>query len=940
MLRFKVDIALAREGELMLQGWAFGSNPEEEVKFTVVDQAGNPVPGTTVSSVRRDEVVNAFFGDVVKAHGALRRDLGFDVHTPYAQGETRILVIQADGQTKRVKFTDHILEEFNSVAHRKREKLLALFHWETVEVAWEYFRKHGLRALFKKSVHKIQNIQDDYDYNEWYKKVRISDDELAKERESAGDFAQQPTFSIVIPVYATPEKFLRRMLDSIREQTYPKFEVCLVDATPYAKIQHDPAQGRTPQEVLAEYAAADSRFRYETLAENLGIAENTNAAICMATGDFIVLADHDDELEPQALYECVRAINAHPDVQVLYSDEDKVDFEDIYYFEPHFKTDFNPDLLRSVNYICHLFVARRSLLDAIAETDAYGRKIYERSAYDGAQDYDLILRATEKAQAMERARLVSFANASADNAVTSARQSDTAQVATASADTSTSTRDVADVDSQTSTAGMQQGVAGQTSAAEISAQPAIAAALNPLDQELLRQGRFTSSNIIHIPMVLYHWRAHQASTAQHPEAKLYAFEAGARAVYDHCKRIGLPVKKVEQGITYGFYHPIYENQQPLISVVIPNKDHSADLDQAITSLAAGNYKNLEFIIVENNSDQEETWNYYEALKKRFSEELPADFIDPATCGAMRTSETSTAFATTATDDAAGKTLRASETTSAASTAESKSETSHPTQVSADHSAAASVLPQPVVKVVKWDGPFNYSAINNYGVQFTHGQYLLFLNNDIEEIDPDSIDEMIGYVQREDVGICGARLLYPDEDIQHAGVIMGMGGIAGAAFVRTHDSDLSYMHRAKCIQDYSCVTAACLLTKRSLFDAVGGFTEKLAVAFNDVDYCMKVRALGKLVVYDPYAKFYHYESKSRGMEDTPEKLARFHSEILTFGTTWKDILRDGDPYYSPALTFRKANFALKDLTQEQVGEPMHYALLKGIVWDGPDAGTQS
>lgn len=839
MLRFKVDIALAREGELMLQGWAFGSNPEEEVKLTVVDQAGNPVPGTTVSSVRRDEVVNAFFGDVVKAHGALRRDLGFDVHTPYAQGETRILVLQADGQTKRVKFTDHILEEFNSVAHRKREKLLALFHWETVEVAWEYFQKHGLRALFKKSVHKIQNIQDDYDYNEWYKKVRITDEELAKQRESATDFAVQPTFSIVIPVYATPEKFLRRMLDSIREQTYPKFEVCLVDATPYAKIQHDPAQGRTPQEVLAEYAAADSRFRYATLAENLGIAENTNAAIRMATGDFIVLADHDDELEPQALYECARAINAHPDAQVLYSDEDKVDFEDIYYFEPHFKTDFNPDLLRSVNYICHLFVARRSLLDAIAETAADGQKIYERSVYDGAQDYDLILRATEKAQAMERARLVSCANASDANVVTSAQQSDTVASTTA-------------------------GVDGQTSAAEMSAQPAIAAALNPLDQELLRQGRFTSSNIIHIPMVLYHWRAHQASTAQHPEAKLYAFEAGARAVYDHCKRVGLPIQKVEQGITYGFYHPIYENQQPLISVVIPNKDHTADLDKAITSLAAGNYKNLEFIIVENNSDQAETWAYYETLPKRF----------------------------------------------------------------------------PNVKVVKWDGPFNYSAINNYGVQFTHGQYLLFLNNDIEEIDPDSIDEMIGYVQREDVGICGARLLYPDEDIQHAGVIMGMGGIAGAAFVRTHDSDLSYMHRAKCIQDYSCVTAACLLTKRSLFDAVGGFTEKLAVAFNDVDYCMKVRALGKLVVYNPYAKFYHYESKSRGMEDTPEKLARFHSEILTFGTTWKDILRDGDPYYSPALTFRKANFALKDLTQEQVGEPMHYALLKGIVWDGPDAGTQS
>ena len=874
MLRFKVDIALAREGELMLQGWAFGSNPEEEVKFTVVDQAGNPVPGTTVSSVRRDEVVNAFFGEYVKSHGALKRELGFDVHTPYAQGETRILIIQGDGQTKRVKFTDHILEEFNSVAHRKREKLLALFHWETVEVAWDYFRKHGLRALFKKSVHKIQNIQDDYDYNEWYKKVRITEEELAKQRETAGDFAIQPTFSIVIPVYATPEKFLRRMLDSIKDQTYPKFEVCLVDATPYEKIKLDPNQGMKPQEVLAEYSAADPRFRYEILKENLGIAENTNAAIRMATGEFIVLADHDDELEPQALYECVRAINARPNVQVLYSDEDKVDFEDIYYFEPHFKTDFNPDLLRSVNYICHLFVARRSLLEAIAETDANGQKIYERSAYDGAQDYDFILRATEKAQEMERtgraAMPVAAVNANDLHADVSAQQDGTA----ASAST---------------------------------AQTDIAASLSPLDQELLRQGRFTSSNIVHIPMVLYHWRAHQASTAQHPEAKLYAFEAGARAVYDHCKRIGLPIQKVEQGITYGFYHPIYENSQPLISVVIPNKDHTADLDKAITSLSAGNYKNLEFIIVENNSDQPETWKYYEELKNRFPEELPADFHAPAKSAADVNS------------------VQASDADAASSVY---------------HSTDSAVLEKPVVKVVKWDGPFNYSAINNYGVTFAHGEYLLFLNNDIEEIDPDSIDEMIGYVQREDVGICGARLLYPDEDIQHAGVIMGMGGIAGAAFVRTHDSDLSYMHRAKCIQDYSCVTAACLLTKRSLFDAVGGFTEKLAVAFNDVDFCMKVRALGKLVVYNPYAKFYHYESKSRGMEDTPEKLARFHSEILTFGTTWKDILRDGDPYYSPALTFRKANFALKDLTQEQVGEPMHYALLKGIVWDGPDAGTQS
>ncbi len=206
------------------------------------------------------------------------------------------------------------------------------------------------------------------------------------------------------------------------------------------------------------------------------------------------------------------------------------------------------------------------------------------------------------------------------------------------------------------------------------------------------------------------------------------------------------------------------------------------------------------------------------------------------------------------------------------------------------------------------------------MQYSRGEFLLFLNNDVELINPDSLSEMIGFVQREDVGACGARLLYPDEVIQHAGVVVGFGGIAGAAFIGIRNDELTYMHRAKCIQDYSAVTAACLLSRRSVFDAVGGFTEALAVAFNDIDYCMKVRALGKLVVYNPYAKFYHYESKSRGLEDTPEKVARFNAEIRRFADRWPEILAQGDPYYNPALTLRKSNFVLRDLNKEQPGEP--------------------
>ncbi len=796
-MRSKVDIAVVQEGRLILEGWAFGKDPESVVEYEVTDGDGRPVPGTTVASVRRDSVVEAFFPDYEKKHGRpVRRELGYDINVPYVIGENhvRILIIRVDGREKRIRFDDKRLEEFNSYAHRKREKLLALVNWETVEVSLEYLRENGIRALWKKAVHKIKGIEEDYEYNEWRKKCLITERELEAQRKT--EFPVRPLFSIAIPAFKTSEKFLRRMLDSIRKQTYPHFEVCVADATPYDGLFWDKKNGKLPREVLEEYAEMDSRFRFQVLGENLGISDNTNAAIRMASekADFIVLADHDDELAPEALYECARTVNECPGVKVIYSDEDKIDFGTAVFFEPHFKTDYNPDLLRSVNYICHLFVVERGLLDSIAETDEEGNKVYERKAYDGAQDYDLILRACEAAEKDDAA------------------------------------------------------LAGSS--------------------EMLREGRFTSSGIRHIPKALYHWRSHQMSTASNPEVKLYAFEAGSRAVSDHLKRVGLPVERVEKGVTYGFYHPIYRiledpatGKEPLVSVIIPNKDHVTDLDKAIRSLMGGDYGSLEFIIVENNSEQDETWAYYEKIQK----ELPS------------------------------------------------------------------------VRVVRWGGEeaeaypgFNYSAINNYGVRHANGEYLLFMNNDIELIEPTSLREMMMYVQREDVGACGARLLYPDEVIQHAGVVMGFGGIAGAAFVGIHNKENTYMHRAKCIQDYSAVTAACMLSKKSVFLAAGGFETDLAVAFNDIDYCMKLRALGKKVVYNPYALFYHYESKSRGLEDTPEKVARFNSEIVKFARRWPEILRQGDPYYHPALTLRKSNFVLRDLSKEKPGEPYPMDILKGIV----------
>ena len=471
-------------------------------------------------------------------------------------------------------------------------------------------------------------------------------------------------------------------------------------------------------------------------------------ALEAADGDFIVLADHDDRMTENALYECAKAINENPGCDVLYSDEDKLDMDGGALFEPHFKPDFNPDLLTSTNYICHLFAVNRDLVEEVGQFD-------ER--FDGAQDYDFIFRCTEAAR-----------------------------------------------------------------------------------------------KIYHIPKVLYHWRCHQDSTASNPESKLYAFEAGARAIMAHYGRVGIRAEKVEKGVDYGIYHTIYEIEgEPLVSVIIPNKDHHTDLDLCIRSLIErGTWKNLEFIVVENNSTEPETFEYYKKISAEF----------------------------------------------------------------------------PQVKVVTWEREFNYAAINNFGVTFASGEYLLFLNNDTEIIEPDCIHELLGFAQRPDVGAVGARLLYQDDTIQHAGVVVGFGGIAGHTFIGLHKAENSYFHRAMCAQDYSAVTAACMMSKRSVFDAVGGFSEELAVAFNDIDYCMKVRALGKLVVYAPYALLYHYESKSRGLEDTPEKVARFNREVKIFADKWPEILKNGDPYYNPNLTLRKSNFALRDLKKEKIGEPYR---LEGI-----------
>ena len=723
-MKYKIDIVRIRENEITLNGWAIGKSPESKAEFSVEDSRRQPVKFRCVST-RRDDVSQIYYNRVID------KDFGFDIQFPYERGQDYYLVIRCDSKTVRIKYNEDLIAKRSSVAYKRKEKIKDLMNMETVRVAMDFWKKYGLKALIVKSRHKIQGLDNDYDYGEWYELTKPSEEELEAQRNT--QFPFMPKFSIVIPVFRTPEKYLREMIESILDQTYTNWELCIADGSP---------KGQDVSRVLERYAKRDRRIQFKVLGENLGIAGNTNAALEMAGGDFIVLADHDDTIPPNALFECAKTVNENRDCDVIYSDEDKLDMDGGALFDPHFKPDFNQDLLTSVNYICHLFVVKRELFLQVGGF---------RQEFDGAQDYDFIFRCTEAAR-----------------------------------------------------------------------------------------------KICHIPKILYHWRCHQDSTASNPQSKLYAFEAGSRAIMAHYGRVGLEAEKVEKGVDYGIYHTTFKIQgNPLVSVIIPNKDHHRDLDLCMRSIIErGTYKAIEFIVVENNSTEQETFDYYTKIQQEF----------------------------------------------------------------------------PFVRVVKWEREFNYSAINNFGETFARGEYLLFINNDTEIIEPRFMEEMLGYCQREDVGIAGARLLYQDDTIQHAGVVVGFGGIAGHTFIGLHKAENSYFHRAMCAQDYSAVTAACMMTKKSVFEQAGGFSEELAVAFNDIDYCMKVRALGKLIVYNPYALLYHYESKSRGLEDTPEKVARFNREIAIFAKKWPEILEKGDPYYNPNLTLRKSNFALRDLKKEAIGEP--------------------
>lgn len=579
-----------------------------------------------------------------------------------------------------------------------------------------YLRHYGPKEFWVKLTERFQ--ADDVDYEQWYENHKALPEELEKQKNEK--WKRKPLISIVVPVYNTPQVFLRQMIESVQNQSYSEWELCIGNASP---------ENKEMKKILEEYKN-DARIKEVEIPENKGISQNTNRAMEIASGELIGLLDHDDLLAPNALYEIAKAVNEHPDAEVIYTDEDKVTTDLKEHFQPHLKPDFNLDLLRSNNYICHFFVASRDLIKRVGGF---------RPEFNGAQDYDLILRCTEQAK-----------------------------------------------------------------------------------------------QIVHIPKILYHWRVHKASTADNPASKMYAFDAGKRAIEEHlvrCRTKGT----VQHTKDLGFYRVKYEVcGEPLVSIIIPNKDQSEALKKCLDSIREKtSYRNYEIIIVENNSEEPETFAFYKKI--------------------------------------AGE----------------------------------------KIKVVTWEGEFNYSAINNFGVRHARGDYLLLLNNDVEIINGDWLTEMLSHCQRKEVGIVGAKLYYPDNTIQHAGIIIGIGGVAGSVFVGLPRAFSGYLHKASIQLDLSAVTAACMLVKRSVFEQVGGLEEKLKVAFNDVDFCLRVREKGYLVVYDPYAELYHYESKTRGAEDTKEKIRRFQTEIEYMRSHWIGLLKKGDPYYNCNLSLTKWNYSLKN-----------------------------
>ena len=603
-----------------------------------------------------------------------------------------------------------------------------------------YLKRYGILNTIKKILKRILRIRENKKSNQEQYEIWRNKNKYDLEKQKNTEFSYSPKISIVVPMYKTNMKFFEELINSLKNQTYSKWELCLADGSPEKNKEFE------------KIIENNNKIKYKFLGKNDGISENTNEAIKMATGEYIGFLDHDDTLSENALYEIVNCLNKDKSVDFIYTDEDKLD-QNYMYFDPYFKPDFSPETLECNNYITHFVVVKKDLIDKIGMLD---------SKYNGAQDFDFVLRATEK-----------------------------------------------------------------------------------------------SKKIVHIPKVLYHWRVHRESTAFLPDTKPYAFEAGKRAVEAHLNRIGKKANVEESQDVPGAYKINYEIVgNPNITIIIPNKDNIKLLKRCINSiLKLTTYKNYEIFIIENNSIKNTTFKYYKKIAKNTKIKI----------------------------------LNYNKNTIMDLNGERKLEL--------DNNENSKL-------------EFNYSSLINFGVKNSKSDFILQLNNDTLLLTPNWLEIFIGYAQNKEIGAVGARLYYPDKTIQHAGIILGINGIAGNALVNLPYGKHAYFGIEAITRNVSAVTGACLFCRRNLYEEVGFMdNKKFKVAFNDVDFCLKLLERGYRNIYNPYIELIHYESKTRGYEDSPEKIKRFEKETENFRKRWSKLLQN-DPYYNPNLSRKTVNYDIK------------------------------
>lgn len=584
-----------------------------------------------------------------------------------------------------------------------KEKLLSKYHIGKIAVKREMHESGSATNVEKDQYSKWCELYD-----------TISGRQFSIINGLANELLYQPLFSIIMPVYNAPISYLKKAIESVQKQAYENWELCIAD---------DASTDQKIKQLLNEYAVKDKRIKVVFRKKNGHISEASNSALELATGNYIVLLDQDDELRPHSLFMVANAINNNKELEIIYSDEDKID-EQGNRFDPYFKTDWNKDLFYGQNMISHLGVYKLSLV----------RKINGfRIGFEGSQDYDLALRCIEQIK---------------------------------------------------------------------------------------------DDQIYHIPHVLYHWRAVSGSTALEVSNKDYAYKAGVKALTEHLCRTkanAVAIENVNNSFRVKWNLPLIH---PKVSIIIPTKDKVDVLRTCINSiLKKTNYSNFEILIIDNQSDEPGTFEFYNSLKTK----------------------------------------------------------------------------QANVQVFTYQHEFNFSAMVNYGVNHSTGEIILLLNNDTEVINEDWMDEMVSQCMRKDIGVVGAKLYFPNGKIQHAGVFLNRDHPGIHIYYNKEGNDPGYFNKLNLVQNYSAVTAACLCVRKEIFLKAGGFDEvNLKVAYNDVDFCLKVTEKGYRNLWTPFSKLYHYESLSRGSDLEEKKLLRFRYEQNFMRKKWKDILLH-DPFFNGNLS---------------------------------------